>query len=425
MRNNFVDTWQFRRPCFNRASLTTLHRWTGMVLAGFLLMAGLTGALLAWQHELEVAVSPDLFVATPPAAAAAMLDPLLLRERVQAAYPHAYSGRVGLQAEPGRTMLFRLSALPDPATGAVADLPNDQVFVDPYTGEVRGERRWGDITQGMKNLVPFIYRLHYTLALGKLGSYTMGIIALLWMLDCVVGACLTMPAARRKPAWLARWWPSWKVRGFSGNYKLVFDLHRAGGLWLWAMLFVLAWSGVAFNLTEVHDPVMKAIFAHQDEGSVRPRLQRPELAPSLDWQGARERGRRLAADLAHAHGFTVLSEDLLVHDPTRATYRYAVRSSRDILHEGGWTSVVFDADSGALHSLWLPTGAASGDTVRTWIISLHMALVWGAPFKAFMSFVGLAVAMLSMTGLAIWWRKRQGRLRVSLRMPAGAPNPES
>lgn len=100
-----------------------------------------------------------------------------------------------------------------------------------------------------------------------------------------------------------------------------------------------------------------------------------------------------------------------MHDPGRGVFRYAVRSSRDIVHHGGWTSVSFDGASGALVSLWLPTGAASGDTVRTWIISLHMALVWGLPFKVFMSFVGLAVAMLSLTGLAIWWRKRQGRLR--------------
>ena len=37
----------------------------------------------------------------------------------------------------------------------------------------------------------------------------------------------------------------------------VLDLHRAGGLWLWAMLFVFAWSSVAFNLTPAYDAVMR------------------------------------------------------------------------------------------------------------------------------------------------------------------------
>ncbi|MGW8391856.1 PepSY-associated TM helix domain-containing protein [Pseudoduganella sp. HUAS MS19] len=419
-----------RRVRFGRSSLVTLHRWAGLVLAGFLLLAGVTGALLAWNHELEAAISPELFIALPPAPGAPMLDPLLLRERVQAAYPQAYAGRAPLQAEPGRTMLFRLSLRPGPASSAGAELPNDQVFVNPYTGALQGERKWGDIRQGRKNLMSFIYRLHYTLALGTLGSYTMGVLALLWMADCLVGAFLTFPAAQRKPArlsavvpgaqtrrgkaWLARWWPSWKVRLAGGSYKLTFDLHRAGGLWAWAMLFVLAWSGVAFNLTEVHDPVMKALFAHQDEGTLQ-RLQQPVLAPQLDWQAARNRGRALAAQASAAHGFAVLGEDLLVHDPVRGVYRYAVRSSRDILHQGGWTSVVFNADTGVLNSLWMPTGAASGDTIRTWIISLHMALVWGIPFKVFMAVVGLAVAMLSITGLAIWWKKRRGRLTAAQR----------
>ena len=33
-----------------------IHRYTGLVMAGFLLLAGLTGALLAFHHELD-----DLF----------------------------------------------------------------------------------------------------------------------------------------------------------------------------------------------------------------------------------------------------------------------------------------------------------------------------------------------------------------------------
>jgi uncharacterized iron-regulated membrane protein len=421
----------------DRSLLVLVHRWAGLVLAGFLLLAGGTGSLLAWTHELEVAVSPELFVAPAPSPDAPMLDPLLLRERVQSAYPHAYAGRVMLQTEPGRSQLFRLVPLPDPVTGAMPVLRNDQVFVNPYTGAILGERKWGDISQGTKNLIPFIYRLHYTLALGTPGSYAMGIVALLWMLDCVVGAVLTLPASPRKAVnrpsppggrpWLVRWWMSWRVRWSGGSYKVTFDAHRAGGLWLWAMLFVLAWSGVAFNLTEVHDPVMKALFTHQPDAPVLPGLERPALAPALDWQAARAAGRRLMVGEGMVHGFAVVDEDLLVHDPLRGVYRYAVRSSRDILHQGGWTSVEFDADTGAKRSLWLPTGAASGDTIRTWIISLHMALVWGIPFKMFMSVVGLGVAMLSATGAAIWWKKRQGRRRLAQcneqPAPAGICNP--
>lgn len=67
--------WRWR---LDRSKLVLLHRYVGLVIAGFLLMAGVTGILLAWNHELY--------------------------------------------------------ALPDPSTGAVPELANDEFFVDPYSG---------------------------------------------------------------------------------------------------------------------------------------------------------------------------------------------------------------------------------------------------------------------------------------------------
>lgn len=414
-----------------RPAMVLVHRWVGLAMAGFLLLAGLTGALLAWYDELEAWISPQLFHIAAPDSGAQPLDPLALRERVQAAYPHAWAAYAPLSREPGRAAVFYLFALPDPATGREAGLPNNQVFVDSYTGQVLGERNWGEISQGLKNLMPFIYRLHYELALGVVGSYTFGIVALLWTLDCFVGVYLTFPAPVRsapgRPAgsgkpWLVRWKPSWKVRWHGGSYKLNFDLHRAGGLWVWGMLFVLAWSSVAFNLSEeVYEPVMHTLFAHQPDDSVLPRLAPPRLAPAIGWQEARIVGRRLMAAQAREQGFTILREDALVHDPRRGIYRYDVKSSRDIRDRGGSTRVTFDADSGALKRLWLPTGAASGDTIRTWLSSLHMAALWGMPMKLFVCVMGLVVAMLSVTGVIVWSRKRSARHRGAMRK-AAAPS---
>jgi uncharacterized iron-regulated membrane protein len=397
-------------------------------MAGFLLVAGLTGAMLAWDDELDALVNAHLLRVAPPQPNARPLDSLALRAHVQALYPQALVANVPLAHRPGHALVLRLFALPTTGTGDTPELANDQVFVDPYTGRVLGERKWGDITQGMKNLMPFIYRLHYSLALGVVGSYAFGIIALLWTFDCFVGAYLTFPASipiRKKEnskaskasgkAWLVRWWPSWKVRWSGGSYKVNFDLHRAGGLWVWAMLFVLAWSSVAFNLSEVYDPVMKATFAHQADGGARPPLHVPKLDPAIGWREAREIGRRLMAEQALAKGFSVLQEDSLAHDPLAGVYRYDVKSTLDVSERWGNTHVVFDADTGALRNVWLPTGPATGDTIRTWITSLHMAALWGIPFKAFMTLLGMAVAMLSVTGVVIWLRKRRARALSSIK----------
>jgi uncharacterized iron-regulated membrane protein len=399
-----------------RPALVILHRWVGLVLAGFLVLAGLTGALLVWVEELDAAVSPALLQVEPTSAAP--LDPLALREAVQAAHPEAYVALVPLGRKPGRSAVFRLYPRPleGQARGSGAEPPNDQVFVDPYTGRILGARKWGDIGQGLKNLVPFLYRLHFSLALDVVGSYVFGVVALLWMLDCVVGAWLTLPPGRGGGGarrWLARWWPAWQVRRHAGAYKLNFDLHRAGGLWLWAVLFVIAWSSVAFNLSdEVYEPVMKRLLDHQPDRRSLPPARQPRLQPALDWPAALATGRRLMAEQARLQGFTIKAETMLVHDlccGPRGAYRYQVQSSRDIRDHWGSTQLLFDADTGALLQLWLPTGAAAGDTVRMWLTSLHMAAVWGLPFRLFMTVVGLLVPVLAVTGVVVWARKRRGR----------------
>ena len=402
-----------------RPWLVLVHRWAGLTLAGFLALAGLTGALLVWYEELDAWASPHLLRAVPPTPQAPMLDPLDLRHKVQAQYPGAYAAMAPLHLTPGHAAVVRLFELPGSA-GRLQEPPNDQVFVNPYTGEVLGERKWGDIGQGTKNLVPFIYRLHYSLALDKAGETLLGIVALLWTVDCFAGAWLTLPAPQRNPLarraspWLLRWWPSWKLRWRQGSYKRHFDLHRAGGLWAWSMLFVLAWSSVAFNLhQEVYDPVMRTLFAHQRDEQSQAKASQPNLAPAMDWAAARTTGQQLMAEQARRHGFSILEETLMVHDPRRGphgSWRYQVRSSRDIRDRWGSTQVIFDADTGALLHVWLPTGAAAGDTIRTWLTSLHMAALWGIPFRLFMMGLGLAVVLLSVTGVVIWARKRQGRV---------------
>lgn len=401
----------------SRSLLVLVHRWAGLTMAVFLVVVGITGSLLAWLDELDVLISPQLRVAAPPTPNAQPINPLLLREAVLAQVPGARVHWVPLQVEPGRSVRFHVSA--------DVPLPYDEVFVDPYTARVLGERMWGDITQGLQNLMPFIYRLHYALALGSAGFTLLGIVALAWTIDCFVGLWLTLPARRRATAypvaaraahgksWWARWWPAWKVRWHGRAYKLNFDLHRAGGLWLWAMMFVLAWSSVAFNLSEVYAPVTRLLLSQQQAQPDRSHLaalSRSQHAPAIPHQAAREIGRRLMMEQAGLRGFTVEREEYIGYDPRRAVYTYMVRSSRDVRErQGGNTRIFFDANTGAFRGIYLPTGEAAGDTFTAWITSLHMAGMWGWPLQLLVCALGVALTVLSGTGVYLWWKKHGAR----------------
>ncbi len=175
-----------------------IHRYAGLAMTVFLVIVGITGSLLAFYHELECWLAPELL--TVPVRDARMLDPFTLRERAEALEPRARIDQVPLAQTPGESYGVWLTPKTDPETGKDYALPYTQIFLDPYTGDRLGTRKWGKVSLARENLLPFLYRLHYSLALpestGNLGGYLLGITALVWTLDCFIGFYLTLPRRR-------------------------------------------------------------------------------------------------------------------------------------------------------------------------------------------------------------------------------------
>lgn len=393
------------------------HRWAGLTLALFLGVAGFTGIFLSWIDELEVAAAPGLQLAAPPSPGAAPLSTLELRRLVLARYPGARIDYVPLAVEPGRSLRLYLT-WPDPKTGLPrADAPAwDDLFIDPYTGAELGRRQWGNIAQGARNLMPFLYRLHYSLALGQWGLLAFGVAALVWGADCFVGFYLTLPVATKVPAkqgWLARWAPAWMVRRGASRYKLNFDLHRAGGLWIWPVLLVFAVSSVSFNLPQVYGPVMRALGAQDREAIYQSTLlPAPRWKPALDMDQAVERGKILARQEMVRAGLALQNrgETYIWYIPATGAYVYGFTSGADISRHGAGTFVGFDGNSGALRAVHIPTGRHGADTFTTWIEAIHTAHVGGTAWRIATSLIGAMVTMLCITGVVIWMKKRSGRL---------------
>lgn len=410
-----------------RAFWVVAHRWAGLTLALFLAVAGLTGSLLPWIEELEAATAPQLHNAEWTGSA----DPQSIREQVLRRYPGAAVEFLPLTVEPGKALRLHLSWL-DPRTGLEREHGNgapdwDDLFLNPVTGAEQGRREWGAIDQGIKNLMPFLYRLHYSLALGTVGTLLFGIAALVWTIDCFVGFYLTLPpranaSGTRTPSFGERWRPSWRVRWRSTPYKLNFDLHRAGGLWVWPLLLVFAWSSVSFNLPQVFVPAMSALGA-EDARLVllENTLPVPRNNPRLDFRQAAARGHELAEHAAAKQGLAVLDEGerWIWHVPTSGMYVYGFTTAADIGHHGGGTRVAFDSNSGALKAVEIPSGVNGANTFTNWLVALHTAHVFGLPYRVFVSALGLMVTMLSVTGVVIWMKKRSARAGRTLRLRRG------
>jgi uncharacterized iron-regulated membrane protein len=394
---------KLRRPKAARAIAIALHRWVGLAISAFLIVAGLTGTVLAFYTDLDAALNPELFRVAPPAPGARMLDPIELRERVRAQLPKGTTiDGVVLEREPGRSVNYWID--------------ERETFVDPYTGAILGRREFGELREGKKGLLTFIYRLHYSLALDDVGLWLFGAAALLWTGDSFVGAYLTFPSGQRRAntprrAWLRRWAPSWLLKT-NTLFTTLFTFHRASGLWLWALLIVFGWSAVALNLhDQVYEPVMERVLGpHAGE---LPKLPAPRPAPKLDTRAALARGRALIAAEAERRGFRVLDERWLGYEPEHGAYNYAVESTLDVGPRIADTNVAFDGDDGRVLAFHAPTGDNARDTFDSWLIALHFGSVreGGVAYRAFVSLFGTLVAGLSASGVWIWWRKRNKRGR--------------
>ena len=81
-----------------RKWLRVLHRWLGLVVLGFLILAGATGSLLAFEHELDQRLNPRLLLASWQGSA---LQADVLISRIEAQDARLRVSLLPLDTQPG------------------------------------------------------------------------------------------------------------------------------------------------------------------------------------------------------------------------------------------------------------------------------------------------------------------------------------
>ena len=76
-----------------------MHRYVGLALAIFLIMSGLTGSIIAFNHELDAWLNPSLFERANDAPAMAPLDLIAAIERQE---PSVFVSFIAIENEIGR-----------------------------------------------------------------------------------------------------------------------------------------------------------------------------------------------------------------------------------------------------------------------------------------------------------------------------------
>jgi uncharacterized iron-regulated membrane protein len=402
-----------------RAALGFLHRWVGLFIAGFLFVSGATGAVISWDHELDDLLNPQLMYARTKGPA---LPALELARKIEQRDPRVQVTYIPLAPEPGGTLGFSVEPRRNPATGRLFEPGYNQVFVDPASGAEQGRREWGAVWPiTPETFVSFLYVLHYSLHLPEMwgidrwGIWLLGIVAILWTLDCFVGFYLTLPARPSSAqgagrGFWSRWKPAWLIKTSASAYRINFDIHRAFGLWLWGVLFTVAFTAFSLNLyAEVFYPVMSRV-SQVTPGPFDLRKPADHNSPIV---AVRSYAQALAAAKADAarRGWKAPAGSVF-YSPEYGIYGVA-------FHEPGGDHgaagvgppyLYYDGRTGQFVGERRPWVGTAADIFVQAQFPLHSGRILGLPGRILISFTGLVVAALSVTGVVIWLRKRQARV---------------
>lgn len=395
-----------------RSLMLVMHRWTGLGIALFLSIVGITGSILAFGSQIDHLLNPELHAKPKPGQSPLPLA--VFAQNAEAAYPHLKAAYYSVE-EDQVTMMMR--GRTNPATGQPYEVDVSHLLLDPWTGRILGsspmEGNWREPAPLRQRILPFVRSLHTTLATNTSTGWTfVGVVALVWTIDALIAIWLTFPRGLG-PFW-NRFRQSWLVKWRANSARIHFDLHRAGGLWLWPLLFIFGWSSVMLGLRQVYEPVTHALFDYKgvDDSIGLWTLSKPLETPKLDWRAAEAAGQSIMAEQARLHHFTIERAYGLAYVWEYGAYSYAVRSSIDWRGHGWDTTILIDGNSGQLRSLDLPRGQHLGNTLSTILWGIHYGDLrdW-LIFRIAIGIFGLVLTALSYTGIVIWWRKRSVRRR--------------
>lgn len=367
--------------------------WCGLLF----MVLGLTGTALAWMHEIDSALNPELFHATPSNDAglggAARLQVVV--DFLAADPLYGRPDQLQLPAVPGEVFVASYRAKRSGEPSAFELNVTRQVMVDPVALRVTGERNWGESGLSARLLMPTLFHVHRYMLAGEVGKTIIGISGLLMLIVALSGLVL--------------WWPKLRLKAlrqaltvsYHGSWpRFNYSLHRAAGFFAAPVLIVLGFSGLYLNLPQWVLPLV---------GTVLPLTPPAKLGNAAPQVGA-PIDAQAALRIAQARFPEARVGRVAMGSPKRP-YEVRLRQEGEVRKGDGATRVSIDAYSGALLRVRDPLHANSGDTFLNWLFPLHTGEAFGSAGRVIISVFGIAPMLFMITGVAIWLKRRPGKAR--------------
>lgn len=214
----------------SRKALFRVHAWIGLNLGFLLFVVCFSGTVAVFSAELKWLVDPAVRV-TPPAAAEHQTIPWQeMHDRVARAYPHAMV--LYLTAPRGERWAARVLI-------GYSQSDIRWVLVNPYTGEIQGQRSTFDLVSFFRIFHKQLYIVPVNLWIH--GTLITGFLAVSLLIGTVAGL-LSLKRWRRAFVTLR-----------SGRSRRLFwsDLHRLTGVWALVITIVLSLTGIWYLAAKI------------------------------------------------------------------------------------------------------------------------------------------------------------------------------
>jgi uncharacterized iron-regulated membrane protein len=346
--------------------LWTLHRWTGLAAAAFLLVIGVTGSILEFGPEALQAHK----IQVP--ANASDRSPSQLWDMVEKAYPGARLNVVTFPVGPDRPYVF--SIFPHPGTS-----PSERrlVLANQHTGTLIG-------TQANDTFQVKVGQLHKNLLMGPKGAFLVA-----WSTVTSVFLILTG---------VILWWRRkiWRISPRVSWRRVNFDLHSMLGIYgllvflgLAATGIMMSWHGVGqFLLRASHQPPRTRTTWHSrpipggfplslDEIVARAGSEFPGVIETINMP-RRAADPVLVAKVRTYNGFRMREPMLCFID----AYSGEALGETDF-SSGPWAA-------------WLNQN----------VVLLHYGWVFGWVGRIIAALASTAIPVMTVSGVIIWWQRK-------------------
>lgn len=346
-----------------------VHKWIGLTLAILIIPICLTGSALVWHDWLDAKLEPQRHaqygaVALQPSAYIASAKTVIAPdERISA---------IRFEDEGRPVMVTAVK----PAKGEGRP-QRTNVWLNPVDGKVI------DNASASSGAVQVMHVLHGSLMVpGGWGRPLVGWVGAFMFVSCLTGIWLWWPLSGSVTSGL-----KWKRRN-----TINANLHYMMGFWVLIPLAMLSFTGAWISFPKVFSKFEQSAGPAPD----RARAQRaqPLETPKLTVDAA------ISGAQPHATGpLTALTL------PTDQKAEWKVSFERE--GGGGTGDVTVDDSTGEV----TPPKPPQPETLARTMRRLHDGTGMGLGWQIAIFLGGLIPALLSVTGIIIWWRSRGSRAR--------------